>query len=79
MMDPDPDPGGKKNLQIRIHDTVPKDVFLYFVQHCFICHPSDSILSEDAGIAPRAVASLALSVRRSNHSAIDLIHSNDAW
>jgi hypothetical protein len=24
--------------------------FQYFLQHCFICHPSDSTISEDAGI-----------------------------
>jgi hypothetical protein len=27
--------------------------FLYFIQHCFICRPSDSRVSEDAGIEPR--------------------------
>jgi hypothetical protein len=25
-------------------------VFIYFLQHCFICRPSDSTVSEDAGI-----------------------------
>ncbi len=25
---------------------------MYFIQHCFICRPSDSIVSEDAGIEP---------------------------
>ncbi len=29
--------------------------FMYVVQHCFICRPSDSTVSEDAGIEPRAV------------------------
>ncbi len=28
--------------------------FLYFIQHCFVCRPSDSTVSEDAGIEPRA-------------------------
>jgi hypothetical protein len=35
--------------------------FMYCIQHCFFCRPSDSTVSEDAGIA--------LAVRRSNHSA----------
>ncbi len=37
------------------------------IQHCFICRPSDSTVSEDAGIEPRTVATSALAVRRSNH------------
>ncbi len=36
----------------------------YCFQHCFICRPS-----EDAGIEPRTIATTALTVRRSNHSA----------
>jgi hypothetical protein len=43
--------------------------FQYFIQHCFICRPSDSSESEDAGIEPRTVVTSALAVRRSNHSA----------
>jgi hypothetical protein len=43
--------------------------FMYFIQHYFICRPSDSSLSEDAGIEPRTVATLALAVRWSNHKA----------
>jgi len=42
---------------------------MYFIQHCFICRPSDSIVSEDAGIEPRTVATTSLAVRCSNHSA----------
>jgi hypothetical protein len=42
---------------------------MYFIQHGFICRPSDSTVSEDAGIKPRTVATSALTVRRSNHSA----------
>jgi hypothetical protein len=38
-------------------------------QHSFFCRPSDSTVSEDAGIEPRTVATLALAVRRSSHSA----------
>ncbi len=57
------------------------DFFMCDIQYCFICRPSDSIVSEDARIEPRTVATTALAVRRSNHSAsshpqtrMDLIH-----
>ncbi len=30
------------------------------IQHCFICRPSDSTVSNDAGIESRTVATLAL-------------------
>jgi len=36
-------------------------------QHRFICSPSDSIVSEDAGSEPWTVATLALKARRPNH------------
>jgi hypothetical protein len=49
-------------------------LFMYCIQHCFICRPSDSTVSEDAGIEPRTVAISALAVRRSNHYRLDLIH-----
>jgi hypothetical protein len=42
---------------------------MYAIPHCFICRPSDSTVSEDAGIEPRTTATLALTVRRSNYSA----------
>jgi hypothetical protein len=42
---------------------------MHCIRHCFICRPSDSTVSEDAGIEPRKVATTALAVRRSNHSA----------
>jgi hypothetical protein len=45
---------------------------MYVIQYCFICRTSNSTLSEDAGIEPRT---LALTARRSYHSAIDLIHT----
>ncbi len=35
---------------------------MYCIQHCFICRPSDSTVSEDAGIEPRTLATSALSV-----------------
>ncbi len=36
--------------------------FTYDIQHCFICRPSDSTVSEDAGIEPRTVATTAVFV-----------------
>jgi hypothetical protein len=42
---------------------------MYFIQHCFTCRPSDSTVSEDAGIEPRNVATSALAVRSSINSA----------
>ena len=42
---------------------------MYFIKHWFICRPSDSTVSEDAEIEPRTVATSALAVRSSNHSA----------
>ncbi len=48
---------------------------MYFIQHCFICRPSDSLVSADAGIEPRTVATSALAVRRSSHSARSHPHS----
>jgi hypothetical protein len=44
-------------------------LFMCVIQHCLICRPSDSIASEDVGIESRTVATLALTARRSNHSA----------
>ncbi len=48
---------------------------MYCFQHCFICLPSDSTVSEDAGIEPRTVATSALTVKRSTHTRLDLIHT----
>jgi hypothetical protein len=42
---------------------------MYFIQHCIICRPSDSTVAEGAGIESRTVATSALTIRRSNHSA----------
>ncbi len=49
--------------------------FIYVIQHCFIFRSSDSTVSEDAGIEPRTVATLALTVRRST-PLLDLIHAD---
>ncbi len=38
---------------------------MFFIQHCFICLPSDSTVSEDAGIEPGAVATSALALTNS--------------
>ncbi len=44
-------------------------ILKYFIQHCFICRPSDSTMLEDAGIELWTVAKLSLAFRRSNRSA----------
>jgi hypothetical protein len=49
--------------------------FMYVIQHCFMCCTTDSNVSEDAGIEPRTVATLALTARRSNHTARSQPHS----
>ncbi len=51
--------------------------YMYSFQHWFICRPSDSTVSDDVGIEPRTVATSALAVRPSNHSARSTPHS--AW
>ncbi len=43
--------------------------FSYYIQHCFICRPSDSTVPTDAGIEPRTVAIGAMAVRRYYHQA----------
>jgi hypothetical protein len=45
------------------------EFLLFCYQHCFRCRPSDFTESEYAGIELRTVATLALAVRHSNHSA----------
>jgi hypothetical protein len=48
---------------------------MYDIQHCFICRPSGSTVSEGAGIEPRTDATTALAVKRSNLTTrLDLIH-----
>jgi hypothetical protein len=46
---------------------------MYDIQHCFICRPLDSTVSEDSGIEPKTVATTALAVRRSITTRLDLI------
>jgi hypothetical protein len=46
-------------------------IFMYVIQHCFICRLSDSAVSEDAGIETRT---LELTARCSNHLARSHTH-----
>ncbi len=66
----DPSPPPQKNsLKRGIFWDFFSMFFLFFcTQHCFICRPSDSTVSEDAGIKPRTVAILALDVPRRAYS-----------
>jgi hypothetical protein len=72
-----PDPGVKKapdpGSRIRIRNTGSQGIFGFFFVYGYrtasSAAPSDSTVSEDAGIQPRSVATSALTVRRSNHSA----------
>ncbi len=48
-----------------------KFVFSYYIQHCFICCPSDSTVPTDARIEPRTVATGALALT----TRLDLIRS----
>jgi hypothetical protein len=50
----------------------PKQVAIRGEKEWLICCPSNSTVSEDAGIEPKTVAISALAVRRSNHSARSL-------
>jgi hypothetical protein len=52
-------------------------LFIYVIQHCFICRHLDSTVSETAGIEPRTVATLALTARCSNLSARSHPHQLD--
>jgi hypothetical protein len=53
-------------------------IFSFYVQYSTLLHlpPSDSTVSEAAGIEPRTVATTALTVRRSIPTAIDLMDEN---
>jgi hypothetical protein len=39
-------------------------IFMYYIQHCSNCRPSDSTMSEDAGLEHRTVETLQLKIRR---------------
>ncbi len=69
LLDPDPDPQTWLNpYQKHWFKGDFFCIFHCFIQHTYICHSWKS-LSEDAGIKQRTIATLALAVRRSNHSA----------
>jgi hypothetical protein len=53
--------------------------FMDIIQHGFICRPSDFTVSDDAGIEPMIVATLALTARRLNYSAIAHPHSAELF
>jgi hypothetical protein len=46
----------------------------YYIQHCSLWRPSDSIVSEDAGMELMTFAMFALEVRRSN-TRLDIVNS----
>ncbi len=48
--------------------------FMFDIQHCLICRPSDSTVSEDAGIEPRTVATLWHWLSDALTTRLDLIH-----
>jgi hypothetical protein len=50
---------------------------MYIIQPFFIFRPSDLTVSEDAGIAPRTVATLALTARRSNRKFRKFLHQGE--
>ncbi len=49
--------------------------FLYFIQLCFICRPSDSTVSEDAGIEPQGQLRLWRWLSDVLTTGLDLIHT----
>jgi hypothetical protein len=50
------EPGGRFGLSPEeILLKVFFNFFMYVIQQCFICHPPDSTVSEDAGTEPRTV------------------------
>ncbi len=59
----------QNNIAVGIQFKGARQRFMFIIQHCFICCPSDSTVSEDAGIEPRTATTLALAVRLSHHSA----------
>ncbi len=47
---------------------------MYDIQHCFICRPSASTVSEDAGIEPRTVATIRHWLSYALTTLLDFIH-----
>jgi hypothetical protein len=46
------------------------DFFMYFIKHCFMCRPSNSTVSEDAGIEPSILRCWVLSVMWNYYTAV---------
>ncbi len=59
-MSPPPSPRSASSFHIILQPSSISNHFnrlsMYFIQRCFICHPSNSIVLEDAGIELRTVA-----------------------
>jgi hypothetical protein len=47
---------------------------IYVIKHGFICRPSDFTVSEDAGIEPKTVATLALTTKNALTTRLDHSH-----
>jgi hypothetical protein len=47
---------------------------MYDTQHCFVCRPSDSTVSEDAGIEPKASCDYVIGLSDALTTRLDLIH-----
>ncbi len=47
--------------------------FMYGIQHCFICRPSDFTASKDGGIEPRTVATIRHWLSEALSTRLDLI------
>jgi hypothetical protein len=50
--------------------------FMYDIRHCFICRPSDSTVSEGAGIESRTVATTRHGMSDALTTRLDLIHNS---
>ncbi len=71
--------GGEKYPKWEERREFKKNVFTYFIQHCFVCRPSDFAASEDAVIEPRTVAISALAARCSKHLIRENLVSEMVW
>ncbi len=54
--------GARTELQVLLYlyNIIGVLLCIYFIQHCFICRPSESIVPEDAEIEPRTVATFGM-------------------
>jgi hypothetical protein len=51
-------------IRYEIYKKAQNVCFMYFIQHCFICRPQIALVSENARIGPKTVATLELAVSR---------------